>query len=129
LLLAFLFLSVVAARGATTPLDAERIKSALQTTTLEEDGFVDRALEMVAEGKLSAKLVRTTFVWARKQQQHKFQHFRRGLLLRVSDPAIRAELAHGQPSPTSPPPNFGEALVGQLRRLFSFLPSVRVLLK
>ena len=128
-LFVLVFLSAPAARAATTELDADTIKAALRTTTIEEDGFVDRALKMVGEGKLSMALVQSTFDWARKQPQHRFQHFKRGLILRVSDPAVRAELQTGQTPPVPPPPNLAAILVSGVRRLFSSLSSLHTLLK
>ena len=129
-LLAILFLSTAALQAEAQQFDADRIKASLQTTTLEEDGFVDRALEMVQQGRLSKGLVQSTFLWARDQSSHKFQHFKRGLLTRVANPAIRSELVTGRtPPPPSPPPSFGQTVASHLRRFFSFLPSVHTLLK
>lgn len=124
-----LLLSVTTAARAVTPqLDADKIKAALDTAALEEDGFVDRALALVEDGRLSSKLVQGMFVRAREQHRHKFQQFKYGLLSRVSDPAIRAELMNGQPPPP-PPPNLGQRVAASLRRLSSFLSRVRSLLE
>lgn len=123
---------VTTTQGATTPLDADRIKAGLQTTSLEEDGFVDRALRMVEEGKLSAQLVQSTFVWARPQPQHRFQHFKQGLITRAPS-GVRNELATGQPDEPSPPLSLGQRvgawLHAKLGFLGGFLPSVRARLK
>ncbi len=128
---ALLVLSSTITRAATpVELDAERIKAGLRTTEIEEDGFVDRALRLVEEGKLSAATVQSTFVWARKKSVHKFQHFRYGLLERTPNAAVRRELATGQaPAPPEPTPSLGQRVVARIRRLFSFLPSVHALLK
>ena len=128
-IVALLVLSTAATHAATPRFDADEIKAGLRTAAPEDDGFVDRVLDMVEEGKLSSALVQSTFVWARKQSQHQFQHFKRGLLNRVSDPAIRFELTTGRPATPSPPPTLGETVASLLRRMFSFLPSVHALLE
>ena len=69
--LLLLLLGPPATLGDTTPLDAETMKAGLRTAAPEEDGFIDRAVEMVDEGRISAGLVHGTFVWARVQPQHK----------------------------------------------------------
>jgi len=126
--LVLLVSATTSARAATPRLDAEKIRAALHTATPEEDGFVDRALAMVEEGKLSASLVQAMFVRARGEQQHKFQQFKYGLLGHVSDPAIRAELVNGQ-TPPPPPPNLGQRVAASLRRLSAFFSRVRSLLE
>jgi hypothetical protein len=98
-------------------LDAETIKAGLHTTTIEEDGFVDRAVAMVDDGRLSAGLVQSTFVWARGQARYKFQHFRSGLLEQVPSAAIRTELKTGQQVTTPPRQGFFQRVYGRLRRL------------
>ena len=127
---ALVVLSTAAAHAATTELDADKIKASLQTSYLEEDGFVDRALELVEEGKLSAATVYSTFIWARGRSVHKFQHFKRGLLERAPSAAVREELLDGPPPPApTPPPTLGQRVVARIRSVFSFLPSVRRLLR
>jgi hypothetical protein len=103
-------------------LDAEAIKAGLDTTTLEEDGFVDRAVAMVEDGRLSAGLVQSTFVWARGEGRYKFQHFRSGLLEQVPSAAIRAELETGQQAATRPQRGFFQRV---LDRLGLLMPSRR----
>jgi len=121
--------ATTAAHSDTTTLDTDTIKAGLHTTTLEEDGFVDRAVGMVEEGRLSGQLVQGTFVWARAQPRRKFQHFRYGLIERAPTEALRTELATGQPATPSPPPTLGQRVVARVRRLFSFLPSVHAFLR
>jgi hypothetical protein len=123
--LLLLLLATPATFGDTTPLDAETMKAGLHTATPEEDGFIDRAVEMVEKGRLSPGLVHGTFVWARAQPRRKFQHFRYGLIERAPNEQTRTELATGQPPTPNPPPTFGERVARRLRRLFSFLPSVQ----
>ena len=127
-LLAALFLSTTT-HAATVEFDAEKIKVALQTATPEEEGFIDRVLRMIDEEKLSPELVQGAFVRARKQQRRKFQQFKYGLLAQVSDGSIRSELATGQSPVVDSPPGLRERVASRLRRLFSFLPSVRARIK
>ena len=125
---ALVVLSTTAAHAATTELDAEKIKASLQTTYLEEEGFVDRALELVEEGKLSAATVYSTFIWARGRSVHKFQHFKQGLLERAPSAAVREELLHG-PAPPTPPPTLRQRVLARIRSVFLILPSVGRLLR
>ena len=123
-------LSTAATHAAAPELDADKIKASLHTTYLEEDGFVDRALELVEDGRLSAATVYSTFIWARRQSVHKFQHFKQGLLDRAPNRAVREELLDGPPPPApNPPPTLGQRVVARIRRVFSFLPPVRRLLR
>ena len=110
--------------GDTTPLDAETMKAGLHTAAPEEDGFIDRAVDMVDEGRRSAGLVHGTFVWARVQPQHKFQHFRYGLIERAPNQQTRTELATGRPPTPNPAPTLGQRVAARLRRFFGFLPSM-----
>jgi len=127
---ALVVLTTAAAHAATTELDADKIKAGLHTTYEEEDGFIDRALELVEEGKLSAATVYSTFVWARGHSVHKFQHFKQGLLERTPNAAVRAELLYGP----APPPPLGPLTLRRrgldgLRSVLSILPPVRRLLR
>lgn len=79
-------------RAQTPPvprLDAETIKAALKTATVEEDGFVDHVVELANARKLPQSLVVSTFVWARKKPRWKFQYFRMGLIIRARWRGIR----------------------------------------
>jgi hypothetical protein len=70
-------------------LDAEQIKAGLRTTTVEENGFVDRVVLLVENRLLPARTVYTTFLWARKKPRHKFQYFRRAMIIRARQIGIR----------------------------------------
>jgi hypothetical protein len=78
-----LSLCVRTADTAAPLLDAETMKAALDTATPEENGFIDRVVELVEKGDLPASLVDSTFQWARKKPRHKFQYFKRALILRA----------------------------------------------
>jgi hypothetical protein len=90
-LLALLILWASAGQAAAQTLDADKIKAALHTASPEEDGFVDRVLGLVGQGKLPAKLVYTTFVWARSKPRLKFQYFKQAMILRAARIGIRLD--------------------------------------
>jgi tRNA(Ile)-lysidine synthase TilS/MesJ len=69
---------------AAVRLDAAQIKAGLRTAAPEEEGFVERVVTMANEGKLPLSLVDSTFQWARKKPEHKFQYFKRGLIVRAA---------------------------------------------
>ena len=83
LLLAISFALAEQARAAVR-LDAAEIKAGLRTAAPEEDGFVEKVMAMVDKGTLPMSLVDSTFQWARKKPQHKFQYFKRALIVRAA---------------------------------------------
>jgi len=87
----FLLLMVVfnGTAVAQQPLDAEEIKAVLRTAQAEEDGFVDYVVGLVERGTLPRSLVDGTLQWARRKSQHRFQYFRRALILRAARMGIR----------------------------------------
>jgi hypothetical protein len=64
------------------------MKVALRTATPEDDGFIDRVLKLVERGTLPLDMVESTFLWARKKPQRKFQYFKYGLLARAQQQGI-----------------------------------------
>ena len=70
--------------AAATALDAEKMKAALVTAKPEENGFVDRVVAMTKQGQLPVSLVESTFQWARKRPQYRFQFFKRALIVRAA---------------------------------------------
>lgn len=87
LLICFLLSAAIVAAdraAAATVLDAEKMKAALVTAKPEENGFVDRIVEMTKQGQLPLSLVESTFQWARKKPQHRFQFFKRALIVRAA---------------------------------------------
>ena len=89
LLLAMLATGSMLAARESTRLDADVMKAALRTTTIEEDGFIDMVVDRVEQGTLPEDLVVSTFQWARKKPRHKFQYFKRGLIVRAWRRGIR----------------------------------------
>jgi hypothetical protein len=91
-LMAALMCALLAAVGSRTAeassLDADTMKVALRTATPEEDGFIEHVLELVDRGKLPLDLVESTFLWAKKKPRHKFQYFKRGVILRAQQQGI-----------------------------------------
>jgi len=85
--ISFAILAAVVAKTshAATSLDAATIKAALRTATPEEQGFVDRVVKLAQNGTLPNGLLESTFLWARKKPvEHRFQFFKRGLILRAA---------------------------------------------
>jgi hypothetical protein len=77
-------------KATKTRLDAETMKAALRTTTVEEDGFIDGVVAKVDMGALPAELVDSTFQWARKKNtKYKFQYFKQGLIVRAAKIGIQ----------------------------------------
>lgn len=83
------FIAYFAQSSRAASLDAETIKAALNTATPEEDGFIEYVLAKVAEGVLPASLVESSFQWARRKPKHKFQYFKRALILQAARIGIR----------------------------------------
>lgn len=69
---------------AAAPLEVDKMKAALQTATPEENGFIEKVSELVVQDRLPRKLVDSTFLWARKKPQYKFQYFKLGLKVRAA---------------------------------------------
>ena len=89
LMLVFVLLTAAGSRqAAASPLDANTMKVALRTATPEDDGFIDRVLMLVDRGTLPLDMVESTFLWARKKPQRKFQYFKYGLIARAQQQGI-----------------------------------------
>jgi hypothetical protein len=89
LIAVFLLLTAAASRQAeASPLDANTMRVALHTATPEEDGFIDHVLMLVDRGALPLDMVESTFLWARKKPQRKFQYFKYGMLARAKQQGI-----------------------------------------
>jgi hypothetical protein len=84
-----LLLAAVSGRTEASPLDADVMKAALRTATPEEDGFINRVLMLVDRGKLPLDMVESTFLWARKRPQRKFQYFKWALTYRAQQQGIK----------------------------------------
>ena len=86
---AFVLLAAAGSRAAEAgALDAGVMKVALHTAAPEEDGFIDRVVDMVNRQILPTDLVESTFLWAKKKPRNKFQYFKHGLILRASQQGI-----------------------------------------
>ncbi|HID78107.1 MAG TPA: hypothetical protein EYP56_19200 [Planctomycetaceae bacterium] len=70
-------------------LDAETLRAGLRTTTIEENGFIDRVLALVDKGRLPAGVVYRVFLWARQKPKNKFQYFRRAMIILAARRGIR----------------------------------------
>ncbi len=77
--------SLLYAGGTTSViLDAKTIKAGLETARIEEGDFVERVVRLARQGKIPPWLVESTFEWARKKPERRFQYFKRGLILRAN---------------------------------------------
>ncbi len=74
---------------ARPPLTAEEIKAGLRTVSIEEEGFVDRVVDLAHRGVLPTSMVESTFQWARKKAEHRFQYFKRAMIVRAARIGVR----------------------------------------
>ena len=75
-------------KSVDNPLDAKTMQVALHTATPEENGFIEYVLDRVDKGTLPLDMVESTFLWAKKKPQRKFQYFKHGLILRAEQKGI-----------------------------------------
>ena len=74
---------------ATNPTAAEtadlkeRLEKDLRARLPDEFAFIAKVVELVEAGTLPVDLVESTYLWARRQRLHPFQHFERGLRVRA----------------------------------------------
>jgi hypothetical protein len=73
---------------ADTKLDAETMKAALRTVTIEEEGFIAMVVKKAHDGVLPPALVDEAFQWARKKPKHRFQYFKKALIMLAADQGI-----------------------------------------
>lgn len=73
------------------PLTAAIMRAELRTIPIEEQGFIDRVLDLVDEGVLPSAMVLSTFDWARKKRDHKFQYFRFGMIVRAAAIGVKLQ--------------------------------------
>ncbi len=85
---------------AGRPLPVAKMKAALNTATPEEDGFLDRVSQLVEQDILPRDMVESTFLWARKHAEHRFQYFKRGLTARAAKIGIRLDSRAQRPAGT-----------------------------
>jgi hypothetical protein len=69
---------------AEEKLDAETIKAGLHTASREDEGFVQRVVDLMEQGTLPEKLVKSVFAWARRKERNRFQYFKRGLTIQAA---------------------------------------------
>ena len=96
LLVSLLFVVLVSwtdrrASAQQRPLDAATMRMALRTTPIETQGFIDRVLDLVDQGVLPIDMVHSTFDWARKKPDHKFQYFRFGMIVRAASIGVKLQ--------------------------------------
>ncbi len=72
----------------TTRLNAATMKASLRTGTPDQEKFIDQVMALVNAGKLAPDLVDSTFQWARKKPEHKFEYFQNALMVRAKKQGI-----------------------------------------
>lgn len=65
------------------------LEKGLRARRPEEFEYLAQISQMVTDGELSEKLVRSTFAWARKKRPYPFQYFQRALEVRAKRLGIR----------------------------------------
>ena len=95
-LLAAILLTPQLVEARQTGLTVDEIKNGLRTASPEENGFVEDIVDRVnnanrpSNERLPAAMVQSTFQWARgKNSRHRFQYFRRALILRAAQIGVR----------------------------------------
>jgi hypothetical protein len=67
----------------------ETLEKGLKARRPEEFQFIARVATLVDQGGLPEDLVKSTFIWARKQPRHPFQYFERALIIRAAKLGIQ----------------------------------------
>lgn len=95
-LLAAILLAPQLVEAQQLGLTVDEIKNGLRTASPEENGFVEDIVDRVnnanrpSNERLPAAMVQSTFQWARgKNSRHRFQYFRRALILRAAQIGVR----------------------------------------
>lgn len=77
---------------AGRPSLEDRLTTGLQVRRPSDAAYIGRVVELVEEGKLPAKLVDSTFLWAvRRRQRHPLPAFREALRLQADRIGIEIE--------------------------------------
>ena len=85
-----LFPAARAAAAVKLSVTADQMKVALRTDSVEDDGFIEDAVDRVTNDsrpraeRLPAAMVEGTFQWARRKPRLKFQYFKHGLTVRAA---------------------------------------------
>jgi len=71
-------------------VDADTMIAGLQTANRNEEAYITYVVTLRDQGRLTAKLVESTFLWARRKPAHKkFQYFKNGLITQAARQGIR----------------------------------------
>jgi hypothetical protein len=93
----------------------ETIKLALHVSEEENDGFVERVVALMNEGRLPRASVTIAFAKARQQVKHKFQYFKRAMI----ELADRDGVSLARPVARTQPPKktWWQDFLSRVRRL------------
>lgn len=77
--------------GRATSIE-DRLKAGLRTRLPEEEAFVDRVAMLVRTGRLPAKLVDSTYIWAiERRKEYPFPAFEKALRLQAGKLGVRLD--------------------------------------
>ncbi len=76
------------AQAATRKLDADTLKVALRVGRPQDKKFIDRVVAMMKAGDLPRSIVQKSFLWARKKRKHKFEYFKRAVIVLAAKKGI-----------------------------------------
>jgi len=99
-LMAILALRPSSPAEAASRLDADTIQAGLRTAADDEVAYIRFVVALVDQGRLSRRLVESTFQWARRQPvfQKRFQFFKSALITLAARQGVR--LPRGTPDAT-----------------------------
>lgn len=67
----------------------DELEAGLKARRPEEFQFIARVVKLVEEGRLPLKLVRSTFVWARRKKPYPFPFFERAMIARAAQIGVQ----------------------------------------
>lgn len=75
--------------GRTEPTLQETLEKGLKARRPEDFAFIALVVGLVEEGVLSERLVRRTFLWARRKSRREMQYFERALVILAARQGIK----------------------------------------
>lgn len=75
--------------GRTEPTLQETLEKGLKVRRPQDFAFIARVIQLVKTGVLPERMVRSTFLWARRKIHREFQFFERAITLRAAKRGVR----------------------------------------
>ncbi|HLA86369.1 MAG TPA: hypothetical protein VJL29_16405 [Thermoguttaceae bacterium] len=91
---------------AAERLDVATIKMALNVTDLEDNGFIERVVRLMNEGRISRTYVTGAFAKARSRPKNQFQYFKQAMI----NLALRDGVDLTKPDPPASSPSTNQSL-------------------